>query len=147
MSELRGGQLLARALKAQGVGQVFTLSGAQIHTLYQGCLEEGIQLIDARHEQAAVHMAEGWARATGQTGVALLTAGPGVTNGVTGVANAWGSGSPLVLLGGHSPLSQWGKGAFQEMDQRGILGPITKASQTLYHGKRIPELVAAAFRH
>ena len=92
---VHGGKLAARALKKAGVECIFTLSGGHIMPLYDGCIDEGIQIVDVRHEQAAVHAADAWARCNpGKIGVAAITAGPGVTDGVTGIANAWRANSP-----------------------------------------------------
>src|SRR6266498_4513501 len=100
---IHGGWLVARALKKEGVKAVFTLSGGHIAAIYDGCVREGIRVVDTRHEQAAVHAAEGWAKCTRTPGVALLTAGPGVTDGVTGVANAYLANSPVLVIGGAAP--------------------------------------------
>src|SRR5260370_9241297 len=110
-----GGWLVARALKREGVEVVFTLSGGHIAHIYDGCLREGIRVMDTRHEQAAVHAAEGWAKVTRKPGVALLTAGPGVTDGVTGIANAYLANSPILVIGGAAPAGQWARGALPEM--------------------------------
>ena len=91
---VHGGMLIAKTLKRAGVEVVFTLSGGHIAAIYDGCVREGIRVMDTRHEQVAVHAAEGWAKVTRRPGVALLTAGPGVTDGVTGIANAYQNGSP-----------------------------------------------------
>src|SRR5579859_6122823 len=104
MGIVHGGMLEAQILKREGVEVVFTLSGGHIAAIYDGCLREGIRVVDTRHEQAAVHAAEGWAKCTRTPGVALLTAGPGVTDGVTGVANAYLAGSPVLVIGGAAPL-------------------------------------------
>src|SRR5215813_8668259 len=106
MGLIHGGWLVAKALKKEGVEVVFTLSGGHIAAIYDGCLREGIRVVDTRHEQAAVHAAEGWAKATRKPGVALLTAGPGVTDGVTGIANAYHGASPLIVFGGAAPIEQ-----------------------------------------
>jgi acetolactate synthase-1/2/3 large subunit len=98
-----GGRLAARALAARGVSHLFTLSGGHLFSLYDGCKEEGIEVVDVRHEQAAVFAAEGWAKATRTNGVAALTAGPGVTNGVSALAGAQANGSPITVLGGRAP--------------------------------------------
>src|SRR5438132_437063 len=98
MGMIHGGWLVAKILKREGIEVVFTLSGGHIAAIYDGCVREGIRVVDTRHEQAAVHAAEGWAKCTRTPGVALLTAGPGVTDGVTGVANAYLAGSPDVVL-------------------------------------------------
>ncbi len=99
MGILHGGWLVAKILKREGVEVVFTLSGGHVAGIYDGCLREGIRVVDTRHEQAAVHAAEGWARVTRKPGVALLTGGPGVTDGITGVANAYLAGSPVLVIG------------------------------------------------
>ncbi len=101
MAGIHGGKLAARALKQAGVECVFTLSGGHVMAIYDGCLDEGIRIIDVRHEQAAVHAADAWSRLNpGSIGCAVLTAGPGVTDGVTGVANAWRANSPILVIGG-----------------------------------------------
>src|SRR5215470_13574117 len=126
-----GGHVVARQLKNEAVRCVFTLCGGHVAPIYDGCLREGIDIIDTRHEQAAVHAADGWARLTRQAGVAILTAGPGVTDGVTGVA---------------AELRFIGKGALQEMEQTSLLRPITKASFTAADPRRLGEYVRTAFR-
>ncbi|RAQ97358.1 acetolactate synthase [Thermogemmatispora tikiterensis] len=146
MSITHGGWLVARILKREGVEVVFTLSGGHIAAIYDGCVREGIRVVDTRHEQAAVHAAEGWAKCTRRPGVALLTAGPGVTDGVTGVANAYLAGSPVLVIGGAAPLGLWDRGALQEMNQIDLLRPITKWARTVHETGRIAEYVAAAFR-
>jgi acetolactate synthase-1/2/3 large subunit len=143
---IHGGWLIARALKKEGVEVVFTLSGGHIAAIYDGCLREGIRVVDTRHEQAAVHAAEGWAKCTRRPGVALLTAGPGVTDGVTGVANAYLAGSPVLVIGGAAPLGLWDRGALQEMNQIDLLRPITKWARTVHETSRLAEYVAMAFR-
>ncbi|WP_165423540.1 acetolactate synthase [Ktedonosporobacter rubrisoli] len=146
MGLIHGGWLVARALKREGVEVVFTLSGGHIAGIYDGCIREGIRVVDTRHEQAAVHAAEGWAKVTRKPGVALLTAGPGVTDGVTGVANAYLAGSPLLVIGGAAPLGLWDRGALQEMNQLDLLRPITKWARTVHETTRLGEYTAAAFR-
>src|SRR3954464_10366125 len=105
---VHGGRLVARTLASRGVSHLFTLSGGHLFSLYDGCKEEGIEIIDVRHEQSAVFAAEGFAKATRSAGVAALTAGPGVTNGVSGMAGAAANGSPVVVLGGRAPEMRWG---------------------------------------
>jgi acetolactate synthase-1/2/3 large subunit len=146
MGLIHGGWLVAKTLKREGVEVVFTLSGGHIAGIYDGCVREGIRVIDTRHEQAAVHAAEGWAKSTRKPGVALLTAGPGVTDGVTGVANAHLAGSPVLVIGGAAPLSLWDRGALQEMNQIDLLRPITKWARTVHETSRLAEYTAAAFR-
>jgi acetolactate synthase I/II/III large subunit len=146
MGLLHGGWLVARALKKEGVEVVFTLSGGHIAGIYDGCVREGIRVVDTRHEQAAVHAAEGWAKCTRKPGVALLTAGPGVTDGVTGVANAFLANSPVLVIGGAAPLGLWDRGALQEMNQIDLLRPITKWARTVHETARLSEYTATAFR-
>jgi acetolactate synthase-1/2/3 large subunit len=114
--------------------------------IYNGCLDQGIRVVDVRHEQAAGHAAEGWSRITRRPGVAVVTAGPGVTDVVTAVANAYQNRSPLVLIGGAAPLAQSQMGGLQEMEQVDIMRPITKWAGTVYHTKRIPEYLQMCFR-
>jgi acetolactate synthase-1/2/3 large subunit len=146
MGMIHGGWLVAKILKREGVEVVFTLSGGHIAAIYDGCLREGIRVVDTRHEQAAVHAAEGWAKCTRTPGVAILTAGPGVTDGVTGVANAYLAGSPILVIGGAAPLSLWDRGALQEMNQIDLLRPITKWARTVHETSRLGEYTASAFR-
>jgi len=143
---IHGGWLVAKILKKEGVEVVFTLSGGHIAAIYDGCMREGIRVVDTRHEQAAVHAAEGWAKSTRTPGVALLTAGPGVTDGVTGVANAYLAGSPILVIGGAAPLGFWDRGALQEMGQIDLLRPITKWARTVHETSRLAEYTAMAFR-
>lgn len=146
MGLIHGGWLVAQVLKREGVEVVFTLSGGHIAAIYDGCMREGIRVVDTRHEQAAVHAAEGWAKSTRKPGVALLTAGPGVTDGVTGVANAFLANSPILVIGGAAPLGLWDRGALQEMNQIDLLRPITKWARTVHETSRLGEYTAAAFR-
>ncbi|MBW2230449.1 MAG: acetolactate synthase [Deltaproteobacteria bacterium] len=145
---VHGGKLAARALKQAGVEVLFTLPGGHIMPLYDGCLDEGIRIVDVRHEQAAVHAADSWARCNpGSIGVAAITAGPGVTDGVTGIANAWRANSPILIFGGQGPFSQLRKGSLQEMDHLGVVRPITKYCDAIYQTHRIPEFIELAIRH
>ena len=145
---LSGGQLAAKALKEAGVEVIFTLSGGHIMPLYEGCLDEGIKIVDVRHEQAAVHAADSWARCNpGKIGVAAITAGPGVTDGVTGVANAWRANSPILVFGGQGPFNNLRRGSLQEMDHIGVMRPITKYADACYESYRIPEYIELAIRH
>ena len=116
--------------------------------IYDGALDEGIPIIDVRHEQAAVHAADAYSRLNpGQLGCAVLTAGPGVTDGVTGIANAWRANSPLLILGGQGPFSNLRRGSLQEMDHVGMIRPISKWADSCYQTQRIPEYVEMAVRH
>ena len=141
-----GGLLIAEMLKREGVEVVFTLSGGHVAAIYDGCLRRGIRVMDTRHEQVAVHAAEGWAKVTRQPGVALLTAGPGVTDGITGIANAYQAGSPILVFGGAAPIANWDQGALQELRHLDLVGSITKWARTVTQTSRLAEYTAAAFR-
>lgn len=140
-----GGELVARTLAAQGVSTLYTLCGGHVMAIYDGCLNNAISIIDFRHEQAAAHAADAHARLTRNVGVAAVTAGPGVTDAVTGVANAYEARSPLVLIGGAAPLKTKGMGALQEMPQIGMFQDITKAAFSITETERIPEQLSEAF--
>ncbi|MBI2305265.1 MAG: hypothetical protein HYU86_11050 [Chloroflexi bacterium] len=146
MALVDGGCLAINALKREGVRHVFALAGGHVEPYFQGCLDEGMRLIDTRHEAATVHLAEGWARATGQLGVAIITAGPGVTNSLTGLANAFWSASPVLVMGGRSSLADFDLGALQEMVPSPVV-PFTKWHRTGYDVKRVPEYLSMAVRH
>jgi acetolactate synthase-1/2/3 large subunit len=146
MGTATGAQLLARMLKAEGVRHVFTLCGLHIAPIYAACLEEGIRIVDTRHEQAAAHAADAMARLTRGVGVAAVTAGPGVTDALTGIANAWAASSPVLLLGGAAPSFNAGRGSLQEMEQVDLFTRITKWSDRVPSPDRIPTFLARAFR-
>ncbi|MGI8461033.1 MAG: acetolactate synthase [Solirubrobacterales bacterium] len=141
---VHGGHLAARALKSRGVSKLFTLSGGHLFSLYDGCKEEGIDVVDTRHESAAAWAAEGWAKATREPGVAALTAGPGVTNGMSAIAGAQFNGSPLVVLGGRAPEMRWGSGSLQEIDHLPFVSPVVKSAATVKDSAEIPAATAAA---
>lgn len=143
---LHGGKLVAKALANEGVSHLFTLCGGHIQHIYDGCLDEGIRVVDFRHEQAAGHAAEGWARATGRPGVAAVTAGPGVTDAVTAAANAMRGQTPMILIGGQGPSFLREMGSLQEMDHCQLLRSVTKWSATVPETRRIPDYLAMAFR-
>ena len=145
---VHGGKLAARALKQASVDCVFTLSGGHIMPIYDGCLDEGIRVIDVRHEQAAVHAADAWSRLhPGKVGCAIVTAGPGVTDGITGVANAWRANSPILVIGGQGPFYNLRRGSLQEMDHVSVMRPITKWADSCYDTRRIPEYIEMGIRH
>lgn len=146
MAEITGGRLFAKALKHEGVEYVFTLNGGHIYNLYEGCADEGIEIIDFRHEQVAAHAAEGWAKVTRKPGVAIVTAGPGVTDAVTGVANAFQAPSPMIMVGGNAGIFDHLRGGLQDFDSATFLKPITKFSEQVKRVERIPEYLANAFR-
>lgn len=145
MDFCHGGELVARALKAQGIETIYTLCGGHIAPIYDGCLNHNIHIIDFRHEQAAAHAADAHARLTRNVGVALVTAGPGVTDAVTGVANAYQARSPMILIGGAAPLATKGMGALQEMPQTEMFKTFTKASFTVEQTETIPDKLREAY--
>jgi acetolactate synthase-1/2/3 large subunit len=142
---LHGGRLVARRLKAHGVSTLFTLSGGHLFSIYDGCREEGIALVDVRHEQTAAFAAEGWAKVTRTPGVAALTAGPGVTNGMSALASAQSNTSPVVVLGGRAPAFRWGQGSLQEVDHVPFVRPLVKYAGTPASTAEIPGMVDEAF--
>ncbi len=144
-TEVHGGRLIAQRLKAHGVTKLFTLSGGHLFSLYDGCREEGIDLIDTRHEQTAAFAAEGWAKVTRTPGVAALTAGPGVTNGMSAIASAMENRSPMVVLGGRAPAMRWGQGSLQEIDHVPFVRPLTRFAATAGSTAEIPGLVDEAW--
>ena len=146
MAEIDGGHLFAKALKQEGVEYVFTLNGGHIYNLYEGCVDEGIKVVDFRHEQVAGHAAEGWAKVTGKPGVAIVTAGPGVTDAVTALANAFQAPSPMILIGGNAAIGEHLTGGLQDFDSVTFMKPIAKFSEQVKRVERIPEYVAEAFR-
>jgi acetolactate synthase-1/2/3 large subunit len=148
MSEtFQGGRLAAKAIAAEGVDAIFTLSGGHVMPIYEGCRQERVRVVDVRHEQAAAHAAEAYGRMRRGVGVAVVTAGPGVTGVVTAVANCHVAQTPLVVIGGARPLVQAERRALQELDQLSLLRPITKWAAVCTQAERIPEFVATAFRH
>ncbi len=142
---VHGGRLVAKRLKAHGVTKLFTLSGGHIFSIFDGCREEGIDIVDTRHEQSAAFAAEGWAKATRQTGVCALTAGPGVTNGMSPMGSALQNGSPMVVLGGRAPAMRWGQGSLQEIDHVPFAAPLTRSSATVESTAEIPAAMDATF--
>ena len=143
---ISGGHLVAKALKNEGVDTIFTLCGGHIIDIYDGCLDEGIKIVDVRHEQVAAHAADGYARVTGTPGCAVVTAGPGTTDAMTGIANAFRAESPLLLIGGQGALSQHKMGSLQDLPHVDILRPITKFSASVPTTDRIADMISMAFR-
>ena len=129
--ETHGGDLAVLAAQAHGINHLFTLSGAHVFPIYDGAVHRNLPIIDMRHEQTAVFAAEATARLTRTPGLAVVTAGPGVTNGVSAVANAFYNGAPLLMLGGRAPAGRWGQGALQEIDHPPLLAPVTKLAATV----------------
>ncbi|MBI3179392.1 MAG: acetolactate synthase [Deltaproteobacteria bacterium] len=148
---VQGGHLVARALKAEGIDHLFTLCGGHIQMIYDGCLSEGVRVVDTRHEQSAGHAADGWARVTGKPGVAAVTAGPGVTDVVTAVANAQRAQVPMVVIGGQGArtLSQFGgqdRGSLQDMNHVELMRPVSKWAVSVPETRRLQEYMQTAFR-
>jgi acetolactate synthase I/II/III large subunit len=141
-----GGHLVARALKAEGVDTIFTLCGGHIIDIYDGCVDEGIKIVDVRHEQVAAHAADGYARQTGRLGCVVTTAGPGCTNAVTGIATAFRSESPVLHIGGQTSLGQWKMGGLQDLPHVELMKPITKFASTVMSTERVADMVSMAAR-
>lgn len=146
MGYVHGGKIVARALRAENVPFIFTLCGGHVMSIYDGCLDEGIGVIDVRHEQTAGHAADGWARVTGQPGVAVVTAGPGLTDAVTAVASAHRANVPMILIGGQGPRVYADMGSLQDMNHVELMRSITKWSVSVPEARRLGEYVATAFR-
>ncbi|MGI8795422.1 MAG: acetolactate synthase [Acidimicrobiia bacterium] len=144
--EADGGRFAAEVLRRHDVDTVFTLSGGHLFPLYDGCVKTDTRLVDTRHEQTATFAAEGWAKVTRRPGVAALTAGPGVTNGVSAMTAAWMNGSPLLVIGGRAPQGRWGAGSLQELDHVPIVSSVTKHAATLTASEQIPGDLDLALR-
>ena len=145
-TQVHGGRLIAARLRAHGVTKIFTLSGGHLFSIYDGCRAEGIEIVDVRHEQAAAFAAEGWAKVTRSPGVCALTAGPGVTNGMSAIASAAQNRSPMLVLGGRAPQFRWGQGSLQEIDHVPFVRPLVKLAATAQETAEIPALVDEAIR-
>lgn len=143
---IHAGRLIARRLKASGIDTMFTLSGGHLFSIYDGCRDEGIRLIDTRHEQTAAFAAEGWSKVTRVPGVAALTAGPGVTNGMSAMAAAQQNQSPLVVLGGRAPALRWGMGSLQEIDHVPFVAPLARFAGTAQSADDAGRLIDDALR-
>src|ERR1700686_5269810 len=144
--KISGGHLVAKALKNEGIDVIWTLCGGHIIDIYDGCIDEGIKIIDVRHEQVAAHAADGYARVTGKPGCAVVTAGPGTTDAVTGVANAFRAESAMLLIGGQGALAQHRMGSLQDLPHVDMMQPITKFAATVPSTERIADMVSMAFR-
>ena len=146
MPNLNGGHLFIRCLKQEGIKKVFTIVGDTILPLVDAAEDEGIEFIDVRHEGAAMHMADGYARITGLPAVAMFTGGPGFANAISGLPAIYTSESPVIFVAGAAELPEKGMATFQEIDQVSMAAPVTKGSWMIHDRKRIPEFVATAFR-
>jgi thiamine pyrophosphate-dependent acetolactate synthase large subunit-like protein len=143
---VNAGHLIARRLRASGIDTIFTLSGGHLFSIYDGCRAENIRLIDTRHEQTAAFAAEGWSKVTRQPGVAALTAGPGITNGMSAMAAAQQNQSPLVVLGGRAPALRWGQGSLQEIDHVPFVAPLTRFAATAQSADSVGQLIDDALK-
>lgn len=145
MAQQHGGRLVASRLAQHGATTMFTLSGGHLFSIYDGVKAEGLRLIDVRHEQTAAFAAEGWAKVTRTPGVAALTAGPGVTNGMSAMGSAFVNRSPMVVLGGRAPHFRWGQGSLQEMDHLPFVSPLTRSAHTVTGPDDIQPSIDAAW--
>src|SRR5438045_4556078 len=145
-TQVQGGRIVAQRLAANGVSKLFTLSGGHLFSIYDGCREEGIDIVDVRHEQTAAFAAEGWAKVTRTPGVCALTAGPGVTNGMSAMASAAQNHSPMLVLGGRAPQFRWGQGSLQEIDHVPFVRPLVKFAATAQDTAEIPTLIDQAVK-
>ena len=143
---ISGGHLVAKALKNEGVDTIFTLCGGHIIDIYDGCVDEGIRIIDVRHEQVAAHAADGYARQTGKLGCVVTTAGPGFTNAITGIATAFRSESPVLHIGGQGALTQHKMGSLQDLPHVDIATPITKFAASVPSTERVADMISMAVR-
>ena len=146
MARLTGAHLMVRALKLEGIQKIFTIVGDTILPLVDAVEDEGLEFVDTRHEAAAMHMADAWARVTGEPAVVLVTGGPGFANAVSALPNIYTSESPVIFISGGSELAEKGMYAFQEIDQVGMATPVTKGAWLVHDRRRIPDFVATAFR-
>jgi acetolactate synthase-1/2/3 large subunit len=143
---ISGGHLVAKALRNEDVDTIFTLCGGHIIDIYDGCVDEGIRIVDVRHEQVAAHAADGYARQTGKLGCVVTTAGPGCTNAVTGIATAFRSESPVLHIGGQGALSQHMMGSLQDLPHVDLMRPITKFAADVRSTERVADMIAMAAR-
>ena len=136
----------ARVLRAHDVDTLFTLNGGHIWPLYGGCVDEGMHILDTRHEQTAAFAAEGWAKVTRRPGVAALTAGPGITNGVSAITSAWMNGTPMFVVGGRAGEARWGQGSLQELDHVPLVASVTKYAVTAFTAETVASEFDRALR-
>ena len=146
MAELTGSEILAKALKREGVDTLFFIMGGPMLLAEESCIKEGIRPLDVRHEQAAAFMSQAYSRLLNKPSVCMAASGPGVTNLVTGIANALVDCVPVVAIGGSSPYGTYGRQVFQEIDQVAFMRPCVKWAERVYQPKRIPEMVNVAFQ-
>ncbi len=146
MGKVSAAHLLVRKLRMHGIDRLFGLCGDHVNPIFNTCLDEGVSIVDTRHESGATHMADAWARITGAPGVSVVTGGPGHTNSLTGIATAWMQGSPILAISGQYETGLRERGALQEVDQVGMVGPITKWARCATDPARLPAYVSRALR-
>jgi len=146
MAKVHGGWLVAKTLSELGVREIFSLSGGHINPIYDACQDFNIRIIDTHHEQGASMAADAYGRVKRKPGICLVTAGPGFTNTITGIAGAYLSNAPLILLSGKSGIEEADRLPLQEIDQQAIVSPITKWASTIFDLKRIPEYISTAYK-
>src|SRR5262245_29967585 len=146
MSTIRGADVIARTLARAGVQHLFSLSGNHVMAIYDAALDANLDIVHTRHEGAAVHMADAWARLNGEPGIVLLTGGPGHANGVGALYTALASESPVVMLSGHAPLTELETGSFQEMRQAEMAAPVLKAAWTARRAEHLADDIARALQ-
>src|SRR3954466_8115084 len=144
LMDAHGGSLAVEVLRRHDIDVMFTLSGGHLFVLYDGAVKGDLRLVDVRHEQTATFAAEGWAKVTRRLGCAALTAGPGVTNGVSAMTAGHMNGSPMVVLAGRAPQARWGAGSLQELDHVPIVASVTKTAVTATSAASIVAEVDAA---
>ena len=144
--EGHAGQQAVAAMRQFGTDVMFTLNGGHIWPLYDAARDQGMKVVDTRHEQTATFAAEAYAKLTRRPGLAALTAGPGITNGTSAVTSAWFNGSPLVVLGGRAPELRWGSGSLQEFDHVPVMASITKSAATVKDAAQAGAMVHTAAR-
>ncbi len=146
MGKVTAAHLLVRTLRRHGVERIFGLCGDHVNSIFNACLDEGVAIVDTRQESGATHMADGWARATGQPGVSVVTGGPGHTNSITGIATAWMAGSPVLAISGTFERPLRDKGPLQEIDQVDMVRAVTKWARVVEDPTRLPQYAALAYR-
>src|SRR3990167_6020044 len=146
MVTAEGGRLVAKTLYELGVWEIFSLGGGHINPIYKAGAEFGLRIIDTHHEQGASMAADAYGRIRRKPGVCLVTAGPGFTNTITGIAGAYLANSPLLVISGRSGVEENDRLSLQEIDQQGMAAPITKWARTVFDAKRIPEYIASAYK-
>jgi acetolactate synthase-1/2/3 large subunit len=146
MAKLTGAHLFIRCLKQEGIQKIFTIVGDTVLPLVDAAADEGIEFIDTRHEGAALHMADGYARITGKPAAAIFTGGPGFSNAISALPAVYTAESPVIFIAGAAATPEQGMGSFQEINQVAMAAPVTKGSWSIHDRRRIPEMVATAFR-